>query len=237
MLIADSLRLAGNSLRHWARHMWRRKFLLIALNLLWVTLSVPGLLLTMYGAVMRWLPLLVGGMILLLPSSLATFGLSAAAFEIGSHREVGIRRFFKLSLANWRKAVQWGALNFLVLGLLLANFRFYGSSKSALVGTRLGMTLSSLFLTLAASWLVWQTFALAGIVRMRNPSLRQAYRQSASLMLTRPLLVFVVAVLVISLVAAGILVPPLGLLFTFSAGALLVDQATAVAFGESSEGS
>jgi hypothetical protein len=223
-------RLGSILLRSW-RVLRRDGLSLIGLNIIWLLASAPGWIVVAYGAAGRLLPLVVIGLIFLLPWPLATFGLFDSVLKLVLGQPAGVGNFARCGLARWRTGLVWGGINIFVLAVLLSNARFYLSPGSPMAGTATGAAISSFFLSATAAWLIWQTLALPILAEEPSLGLWHAHRRAASVMASQPLDVFIVIVLILALAAASVVIVPLGLLFGASLVSVLATETVAVAQG------
>lgn len=218
-------------LRSW-RSLKRETFLLILSNFTWVVASLPGWLLISYGAVGHDLILIIIALVALVPWALASFGLFSLVFQIGRARSVGFLDLFRQAWAQRRTASVWGAANLLVIAVLYSNARFYLSADSPLGSSIWGPIMSSFFLSGIAAWVMWQMLTLPLLVRGQGGGFLRAHRQSATILATRPLDVFINVLMILVAAFASAIVVPLGLLLGASLVAVIADQTVGVSLGE-----
>ncbi|MDM8531349.1 hypothetical protein QUF63_09255 [Anaerolineales bacterium HSG25] len=200
-------------------------FFFVLFNMFWVTSSIPGFLLLGYGALIRFLPLVIIGIIVLIPWPLATFSLFHLAYRAAQKQPLSLNSFFTTAWQLKQPALIWGAINLLVLAILLSNIRFYTGLTSPLAHTLLGTLLRSLFTVLLSLWMLWQLFTLAIYPRLKQPSFLLAVRNAGVLILKFPVPTFFVAIVSGLLLISGTLIPLLGFLVNISFITLIVNRA------------
>lgn len=215
------------------RDLWDESFLLIIFNVLWVLGAGMGTLLLAYGLVIPSLVLILIGFLLLLPSPMATFGLFHAAYEIGQGKAIGVRTFLSGAWRMRSKAYRWGAMNLVVILVLIANIRFYANPAAPLGDTTIGAILSSFFLSLTVFWLLWQLFALTLFPREDSLGIIGILRRAGGMILRQPVPTFFTAMLALVLGLVSFFVQILPLLITFSLITVLANRTTAEILGES----
>lgn len=170
---------------------------LITTNVMWLLLSLP--------------------LVTLIP---ATGGLYHAMNLLAHERHTswrsvweGFRQYFWLS---WR----WGLLNVVIYGGLLTNIWYYGQ-------TSWGVWIRPLFLILTLLWTLLQIYLFPILLEQEQPSLRLALRNSALIVLRRPLptLGYLIAIVVLAL-GSTYLLAPLWLVITVSLLLFLSNRAT-----------
>jgi len=199
-------------------------FLLILFNFLWMGASVPGMVLLGYGAVARFLPLALLGLLLLLPWPVATFALFQTAADIGERRVVSLGSFLRAGLRTWKVAFAWAGMTLIVLALLLSNARYYGTGASSLGESLEASLISSFMVTLTTLWCIWQGMTLALYPHLRRPGLVAAFRGAGRLIVRQPIPVFLAGLVATLLLAGGVAFPPLGLLYSFSLVAVVANR-------------
>jgi hypothetical protein len=133
-----------------------------------------------------------------------------------AHDEMASERDFLRAVRDyWKPAWRWGALNFLVIGLLAGDFVLTGRSVSR---PDLASFLQGLYAILLASWLLFQVFALPFLFEQEQPSVLQAFRNATVFVRRNPVLVFVLGLLLLISLLLGMLV----FMLTFVFGAALI---------------
>jgi len=194
-------------------------------NFLFTAASIPGFLLLSYAVRNR--DLLVGlfGMAALALWPLATFGLFSAAAEAVARRTIHFRTFFRGARRALGLAYRWGLMNLAVLVVLVSNVSFYLDPRAPLFGTGYASFLGALFLLLLMLWLISQAFLLATVPVLELSSLRQAWKALGPLVLRHPLELLGLGLICCSLLFAGVVVLPLGILLAFACAAVLACRA------------
>lgn len=204
--------------------LWEESFLLVLANILWVVGAVPGLALISMGIINLFLPFLVLGLVVLFPLPYVTFGLFFLAHQVGQRRAISFKTFFIGGKRLWKQAYLWGGVNTLVIIILLGNVKFYTNPASPLGNTPSGAALAGIFGAFTLLWLAWQLFTLPIYLRLEKPGLRAAFHQSGILLLTKPILCLLVALVASALALSAFFLPALGLLTNFILIALLANR-------------
>jgi hypothetical protein len=144
---------------------------------------------------LAWLLLVL----LIIPGPPATLALFEIAERIA-------RRDHLLEVRDYLRAVwnrfgvgwRWGALNFLVLAILVIDIR----TVPRMVSPAVANTLQIIFLMVLVFWIIVNWYALAFLFQQKEPSLRQALRNGAVLLLQHP--VFTLTLAVITAVLLGL---------------------------------
>jgi uncharacterized membrane protein YesL len=130
--------------------------------------------------------------LLIIPGPPATLALFEMAERIA-------RREHLLEFSDYLRAVgrrfgvgwRWGALNILVLAILVIDILVVPRMVSATVAASLQILLA----VALAAWIVVNWFALAFLFQQREPSVRQALRNGGVLLLQSPLFTLVIVVI------------------------------------------
>jgi uncharacterized membrane protein YesL len=151
------------------KDLWEHAFLAIFCSLVWLFLTL-----------------------LVVPAPPATVALFAIAGQIGSREPLiefldYLRLIWRYFGLGWR----WAAINLPVIGLLLVDIRtiprFLPASAAAPV--------QIVLIAVLALWCLLNWFALAFLFQQVQPSLRQAFRNSAILVLQHPALALILALI------------------------------------------
>jgi len=189
-------------------------FSLIVVNLFWVVLSAPLLLVAIYlvgtGALVLGI---VVGLLAVLPMGPATAGLYIIAQRITEGRVISWRLFFngfrEYLLLSWQVYGLWAA----GLALILSNMRFYSSLDSMLPLLLLG-----LFMSILIIWLGILIYVGPLMLLQADKRLRLIARNAVLMVMVRPVFTLLTGILMLLLgfglgVVTGGLLP---LLVTFS---------------------
>lgn len=210
-------------------------FLLVLANFLWVVCTVPGALVLGAGLAGSQAMVVLAGVVLLLPWPIATFGLFALAYKTARRLPVGLKSFFDDMRLGWRQALWWGGVNVLVLVIGLLCLKFYLNPVSPLGRTVFGPVLGAVFAVLLLLWGMWQLAVLPLYPRYPAAGLGAILKRAGALALARPGAVLVVALLSLFIAVVGIWLVPLGLLFSASLIALLVNRVVVYLLNEKPE--
>ena len=193
----------------------------MAFNFLFAASTVPGFLLLLYALTSRQILLAGIGLAALFAWPFTTFGLVHAASRAVAREAVHLNTFFEGGRRRLGLAYRWGALNVVVIGVLVVNAYFYLDPQAPLFGTWLASFLGAFFLMACVVWMIGQACLLAVLVTLEIDSLRAGWRELRVLILRRPWIVVAVGALSLALVAAGTVVLPLGLLLAYAWAAVL----------------
>jgi hypothetical protein len=132
-----------------------------------------------------------------------------------AHQEMATEKDFLNAIRQyWKPAWRWGALNFLVIGLLAGDYLLTGR---LLNDPGLASFLQGLYVILLALWLLLQMFALPFLFEQEQPAVLQALRNATIFFRRNFVLVLIVSFLLALSLALGMLV----FMLTFVVGAAL----------------
>jgi uncharacterized membrane protein YesL len=199
-------------------------FSLIVVNLFWVVLSAPLLLVALYlvgtGATVLGIAV---GLLAVLPMAPSTAGLYTVAQRIAEGRVISWRLFFKgfrdYLLLSWRVYGLWAG----GLALILSNMRFYSTLNSILPLLLLG-----LFMSILIIWLGIFIYIGPLMVLQADKRLRLIARNAILMVMVRPVFTLLTGLFMLLLglglgVLTGGLLP---ILVTFSFLAIWSFRAT-----------
>jgi len=113
-----------------------------------------------------------------------------------AHDELATERDFLHAIRQyWGPAWRWGFMNILIIGLLTGDYYLVETLTD---NTAIASFVQGLYLTLFASWLLLQLFALPFLFEQTEPRVMQAFR-NAALFLKRNLIFTIVLGLLLSL--------------------------------------
>ncbi len=137
---------------------------------------------------LAWLLLVV----LIIPGPPATLALFDMADRMARREHMlAFRDYLRAVRVRFGVGWRWGAVNLLVVALLLIDI----AMVPRMVSPSLAFFLQMFFLTALALWIVVNWYALAFLFQQKEPSLRQALRNGAVLLLQHPLFTLTLAVI------------------------------------------
>jgi len=133
--------------------------------------------------------------ILVIPGPPAIFALFYYGNRV-AHDELATERDFLHAIRQyWGPAWRWGFMNILIIGLLTGDYYLVETLTD---NTAIASFVQGLYLTLFASWLLLQLFALPFLFEQTEPRVMQAFR-NAALFLKKNLIFAIVLGLLLSL--------------------------------------
>jgi len=192
--VRDALRITWITLQDW----WNGMVGLASLNLLWLGLSLTGVL---------------------LPP--ATLGMYAVTNSIAHGKGQHLDDFLQAVRSYLWISLRWALVNLLVGGVLFVNLTFYGAADSPIT-----MAIQLILLGFSLLWIAMQFYIPPFLIEQEDKRLRLALRNAAFLALATPiytLTLLFIAALVITLSLAAIL--PVAV-FTMGFLSLLGNRAT-----------
>lgn len=206
-------------------------FKLMFVNLLWLLISAP-LLLVALALFLNDSPILAGvaALLAVLPMAPASTGLTLIAERVSEGRTFEWRMFFDGFGAPRVLAWQIYGLWMLGLILILVNLGFYGG-----VASPLGAFVTVLFLYVLLIWFGMLIYLGPLAVIQADRRIRTIWRNAAVLALGRPVFTLVTALLMTLVAVLSSFVPLLPLLLTFSFFAVWSFRATITSIAASEE--
>jgi len=195
------------------KDMFDELFALIAVNLLWVLISAPLLLLSVYlFGVGSTIPAIVVALLAVLPLAPSTAGLYTVAQRASEGRVISWRLFFE----GFREhlTLSWRVFGLWALGLLLivSNLSFYNQMRS-----NVGSILFILFLYLLLIWCGLLIYIGPLMLLQTDKRIRVIARNAFLMVFGRPIFTLITLLLMALLgVVLGTVLPILPLLLTFS---------------------
>ena len=198
-------------------------FTLIAVNLLWVVLSMPLVLAAVFlFSAGSTVPAIIVALLAVLPLGPSNAGLYTIAQRVSEGRVIAWRLFFEGFRGYLRLSWQVYGLWTIGLILLISNLGFYSG-----IGASFGAVLQILLLYLLMVWLALLIYIGPLMILQTDKRLRVIARNALLMVFGRPLFTLVTLVLMALLgVALGTILPILPLLLTFSFLAIWSFRAT-----------
>jgi hypothetical protein len=162
------------------------------------------------------------GTLLLVTYPLVTFGLFFSAYEVGEGKGIKLGTFFHGAKQMWKQALLWGVINLVVLLVLGSNFNFYGTLEAQWASLAQMVTLAFLM-----AWVVLQLFMLAFYPRLTQPGFKLAARYAMVAIGRYPLLAFLLAGMVLLVLALSSFFPAIFFLGAFAWIALVANRVAA----------
>ncbi len=155
---------------------------------------------------LAWLLLVL----LIIPGPPATLALFDMAERIARREHLlEFRDYLRAVLKRFGVGWRWGAANIVVVAIVLIDIRMVPRMFSPTVAAYL-----QIFFTMAlALWIVVNWYALAFLLQQREPSVRQALRNGAVLLLQNPLFTLVLAAITAILIGLSLVLIIVNLLF------------------------
>lgn len=193
-------------LYRWMLDAYHYFFELVTINLCWLLLSIP-----------------------LVTAAPAAAGLYYATNQLAhDEHEVTWRTFFTGFRQHFWLSWRWGALNLLVIAVLLSNIWFYQRFTGAWVPW-----VETLFISLIFLWWLLQIYTFPLLLEQQNTSLRVALRNSLVFYLRQIRLALGMALLIMALIYLSIrFVPPAWGVLTISLCAYLANRMTILLIAE-----
>jgi len=123
--------------------------------------------------------ILAGLTIVLAPAAL--FGIYQESLDLTHNTRTGLIGFWKGFKSYFKQNLTWGALNLLVLLILVSNIWFYYNSQ-----LNLAPILAILMILIGLFWISWQFFILACLFLQEEKSLKLAWKNGLAVMLGQP---------------------------------------------------
>ena len=147
--------------------------------------------------------------LLVIPGPPATIALHAYANRIVHNEETDLRDFWNAFKSSWGVGWRWGAINLVVVALLVVNYYLVSNA----VNVNQGSFLQGLYIAVALGWFMLQFFAPPFLFEQEEMKVSQALRNSA-LMIGRNLgFSFVFGVSLLVFMAVAILLFALGIMY------------------------
>ena len=158
-------------------------FQLVAYNIIWFIVSLP---------------------VITLPP--ATAALYVIAHEINYRRPVTFVDFFRAMRDYWWIGWRWGAMNFVVMGLIVANWYFYSTIELT--------PLVWFFAGLGLGWIILQLYCFPILLEQEDPRLRLALRNALALLIGHSRFTFIHSIVTATFVFISVVIPYLWMLLT-----------------------
>jgi uncharacterized membrane protein YesL len=148
--------------------------------------------------------------LLIIPGPPATLALFDMAERIARREHLlEFRDYLRAVVKRFGVGWRWGAVNIVVVAIVLIDIRMVPRMFSPTVAAYL-----QIFFTMAlALWIVVNWYALAFLLQQREPSVRQALRNGAVLLLQNPLFTLVLAAITAILIGLSLVLIIVNLLF------------------------
>ncbi len=150
------------------------------------------------------------GIVLIIPGPPVILALFFYGNKIAHGETADEHDFIQAVCQYWGPAWRWGIINIFVLGLLIGDYFLIGKVTNH---ASTAYYIQGLYVTLLASWLLIQLFALPFLLEQKRPSVFQALRNAAVFIGRNLMFVLVLALLLILSLTAGMLAFMLTLVF------------------------
>jgi hypothetical protein len=140
--------------------------------------------------------------VLVIPGPPAILALFYYANQIAHDESVNERDFLKAIRQYWGPAWRWGLVNLSIIGLLTGDYYLV---KGLAGNPTTGSFLQGLYIALLAGWLLLQFFTLPFLFEQKEPRVLQALRNGAVFIRRNLIFTFVLALLLVFSLMAGML--------------------------------
>ncbi len=155
--------------------------------------------------------------LLIIPGPPATLALFTYCNRLAHGEMADFGDYWRAFRRQWGPAWRWGAVNLVVMILLLGDFILTGQLSQA----PFARFMQGFYLAAAGAWLIVQLYALPFLIEQTKPSVRQALRNAAVMLGRSPGFSVGLGFLLVLLLVAGLA----AFMLTLACGAVVVASA------------
>ncbi len=138
--------------------------------------------------------------VLIIPGPPATLALFTYCNRLAHGEIADFGDYWRAFRSQWGPAWRWGAVNLLVIFLLVGDYILTGQLSQA----PLARFMQGFYVAALGAWLIVQLYALPFLIEQATPSVRQALRNAAVMLGRNPGFSVVLSILLVLLLVAGL---------------------------------